>query len=857
MATTTTPTPMMQQYLRIKKDYPDTLLFYRMGDFYELFFDDAKKASQLLDITLTARGTSQGEPIPMAGVPYHAADSYIKKLINKGESLVICEQTGQTSGQGTGTTMERKVTRIITPGTAIEEELVEEKSDNLVAALCVKEEHYGLAWVNLASGDFQTETIKDIQDVNNEFARLRVNELLLQDEQPGLLSGLRNTKLYPAKHFDKDLARGLLNEEFGDKFIQDMPDPSVCAAGALLAFMRETQLNPLRHLNPPKSHNTEEVIIIDPQSRRNLAIDNDGDSDTDLFNLIAKTATPMGARFLRQQLHRPIRNIDILQRRFDAIEELIDSDSYTELWKSIKPIGDMERSLARISLRNARPRDFQRIAMALAVVTSLNDSNTLKTGLKSELIKSIVRDIKPLPELQDTLHRALVDTLPATIRNGGVIADGYDKELDELRQMQKNRGEYLVQLEAKERQASGISGLKIGYNRASGYYIEVSRGQAEKVPGHFIRRQTLKNAERFITPELREYEDKALTATANALAREKYLYEELFNLCDNFLQDLKKNCSALIRLDFLITLAERSVTLNWHKPELSLSHLIEIEEGRHPLVEFHLSEPFIANNLLLDEQQRLLIITGPNMGGKSTYMRQTALIVLLAHIGSFVPATKAKIGRIDRIFTRIGSGDDLASGHSTFMVEMTETANILSNASSDSLILMDEIGRGTGTYDGMSLAWACAHHICSKLKAYALFATHYFEITELAKDLEGAGNIHLVAREHNNDIVFLYQIKMGPTNQSYGLQVAKLAGVPQEVVNHANELMEMLQSSANSNSQIQEQNIRKNLQGQPQNTQHKDMFAEDKLRKKLKEIQLDDLTPREGLVELYKLKDLI
>ncbi len=853
--TVAAPTPMMQQYLGIKSNYPDTLLFYRMGDFYELFFDDAKKASELLDITLTARGTSQGQPIPMAGVPYHAADAYIKKLINKGESLVICEQTGQTTGQGTGATMERKVTRIITPGTAIEEELVEEKSDNLVASLCVKDEHYGIAWINLASGDFQAETIKDIQDVNNEFARLRVNELLLQDEQPGLLSGLPNTKLYPAKHFDKKIASDLLTEEFDAKFIQDMPEASICAAGALLAFMRETQLNPLRHLNPPKSHNTEEVIIIDPQSRINLAIDSGGTSDMDLFNLMGKTATPMGARFLRQQLHRPIRNIDILQRRFDAIEELIATDAYKELWKSIKPSGDMERSLARISLRNARPRDFQRIDLTLAVVTSLRDNSILNSGdssLKSELVNSIYKDLKSLPELQDILHRALEETLPATIRNGGVIADGYDKELDELRQMQKNRGDYLIQLEDKERKASGINTLKIGYNRASGYYIEVSRAQAENVPGHFIRRQTLKNAERFITPELREYEDKALSATANALAREKYLYEELFTLCDKFLQELKKNCSALMRLDFLVNLAERAVTLNWHKPELSLSHVIEIEEGRHPLVEHHLSEPFIANNLLLDEQQRLLIITGPNMGGKSTYMRQTALIVLLAHIGSFVPATKAKIGRIDRIFTRIGSGDDLASGQSTFMVEMTETANILSNASNDSLILMDEIGRGTGTYDGMSLAWACANYICSKVKAYALFATHYFEITELAKNLEGAGNVHLVAREHNNDIVFLYQIKMGPTNQSYGLQVAKLAGVPQEVVNHANEIMDELQNNNSTGPMAP-----KELPGQPHSKQQKDMFAEDKLRNKLKEIQLDDLTPREGLIELYKLKDLI
>ena len=849
--TTASHTPMMQQYLGIKKNHPDTLLFYRMGDFYELFFDDAKKASELLDITLTARGSSQGKPIPMAGVPYHAADAYIKKLISKGESLVICEQTGQTTGEGAGATMERKVTRIITPGTAIEEDLVDERRDNLVAALCEKEDAYGLAWINLASGEFQTETIKDIQELNNEFARLRVNELLLQDEQPGLISGLRNTKTYPAHNFDEDQARSILTDEFGEKFFQNMPLQSICAAGALLAFIRETQLNPLRHLNAPESHDTEEVIVIDEQSRHNLAIDSDGSSSMDLFNLMGKTATPMGARFLRQQLHRPIRNIDILQRRFDAIEEIMDTGSWTTLWKQLKSAGDMERSLARIALRNARPRDFQRIGLSLGVVASLRD----KLGLESALAQGINKDLDPLHELKETLGRALEETLPATIRNGGVIATGYDKELDELKQMQKNRGDYLLQLEEKEKKASGINNLRIGYNRASGYYIEMSRAQAENVPAHFIRRQTLKNAERFITPELREYEDKALTANANALAREKLLYEALFDLCDKFLPQLKKNCSALIRLDFLVTLGERAITLNWHKPELSLSHIIEIEEGRHPLVEHHSSEPFISNNLLLDGQQRLLIITGPNMGGKSTYMRQTALIVLLAHIGSFVPATKAKIGRVDRIFTRIGSGDDLASGQSTFMMEMTETASILKNASSDSLILMDEIGRGTGTYDGMSLAWACAHHICSKIKAYALFATHYFEITELAKDLEGAGNVHLVAREHNNEIVFLYQIKMGPTSQSYGLQVAKLAGVPLEVVDHANELLEMLQSSPTVDNPIIAK-INKDLQADPKSTKQKDMFAEDKLRKKLKSIQPDELSPREALVELYKLKDI-
>ena len=855
-------TPMMKQYLGIKKNYPDTLLFYRMGDFYELFFDDAKKASRLLDITLTARGTSQGNPIPMAGVPFHAADSYIKKLISQGESVVICEQTGEimadsggkvdaakgTTKGSTKGTMERKVVRIITPGTATEEDLIDETRDNLVGALCLQDNKYGLAWINLGSGNFHTQTLDKLDNLNNELARLQINEILLQAKQPGLVGDIRNTRFYDSAYFSKAAASELLEEEFGKECLQDISQSALCAAGALLSFIKETQLNPLRHLNPPKSSVENEAIIIDPQSRRNLGIDTDGTSGMDLFGILNKCSTPMGARFLRNQLHRPLRNIDILEARHEAVEEIITLRCHDTLRSEIKKAGDMERALGRISLRNARPRDFLRIRMGLDVVGVLHNN----LGLSSALAQRINDEMQPLEELNNLLRRALVETLPATIRNGGVIADGYDEELDELRQLQKNSGEYLLQLEQREKQNSGISTLKVGYNRAFGYYIEISRAQSANAPEHFIRRQTLKNAERFITPELKEYEDKALSSHSRALAREKQLYDNLFAEVDKHLSVLQKNCLSLIRLDFLTTLAERALALNWQKPELNVSHCINIEEGRHPLVEYYSAEPFIANNLLLDSKQRLLIITGPNMGGKSTYMRQSALIVLLAYIGSFVPATKAQIGRVDKIFTRIGSGDDLAAGSSTFMTEMTETAHILNNATEDSLILMDEIGRGTSTYDGMSLAWACAHYICNNLRSYALFATHYFEITELAKELEGAKNVHLAAREHDNDVIFLYQIRTGPTNRSYGLQVAKLAGVPGKVTDYANELLNQLQSSKGDDAYIHT-----NLSAQPTVSEQKDMFVEDELRTRLTKLEPDELSPRDALAELYRLKELI
>ena len=835
-------TPMIQQYLQIKQDYQDALLFYRMGDFYEMFFDDAKKASELLDITLTSRGKSYGEPIPMAGVPYHAADSYIARLIKMGESIAICEQIGDPAlSKGT---VERKVVRVITPGTAIEEGLVDETRNNLVGALCLGTNSYGIAWINLSSGDFFVEVLSSFTTLQNELARLNVNELLISDEEKRWTADLKRTRPYQARSFDTEQARIILDNFFGQKLPAELHSTenqgALCAAGALLSYIQHTQLRVLHHINKIKFNNQKDFIIIDRKSRHHLAIDSDEKEKKSLFSLLNACATSMGARFLRQQLHTPLKNIDILNGRLDAIEELRHEKKYQSLRCLLRRVGDLERSLVRISTYTARPQDFIRVRQALENTTMLKK----EMDCQSATLKRIQKGLEPHKELHHCLTQAIVEQPPPHIRDGGVIALGYDKELDELRNIKKDNNEYLLDLEKRERKRAGIPTLRIGYNRVTGFYIEMSRSQSASIPSDYIRRQTLKNTERFITPELKEHEDKVLSAQDRALAREKFLYEKIFDKVNDNALSLNSLCRSLIRLDFLATLAERSVVLNWCRPELTINRSINIESGRHPLVENFSNHPFVANDLVLDQQQRMFIITGPNMGGKSTYMRQTALIVLLSYIGSFVPAKKASIGRIDRIFTRIGASDDLLEGHSTFMMEMIETAEVLRHATADSLVIMDEIGRGTSTYDGISLAGAVAHHLASSTKSYTLFATHYFELTTLARDISGVVNVHMAAKEHEGKIAFLYLIKLGPTSRSYGLQVAKLAGVPQSVIEHAQEILADIQNERKdiATTHMQEQ---------------KDLFHEDKIYKELRELDIDNLTPKQALEALYRLKDLV
>ncbi|MCB1616112.1 MAG: DNA mismatch repair protein MutS [Pseudomonadales bacterium] len=845
-------TPMMQQYLKIKAEHPDELVFYRMGDFYELFYGDAKKAAELLDVTLTARGKSNGEPIPMAGVPYHAADNYLARLIKLGESVAIVEQIGDPAT--TKGPVERKVMRIVTPGTVSDEQLMDERRDSLLVAIDKVKAHWGIAALDISSGRFTVQEVETMEACCAELERLKPAELLInEDIQASLITENRKgLRKQPVWNFDLEAAQRLLNAQFDTHSLKGFgcEDLTVAlrAAGCLLQYVRDTQRTALPHITAISVESTDDCVLMDAATRRNLEIDinlNGGESNT-LLSILDKTATPMGRRLLIRWLHRPLRCIEILQKRQDAIEVLKSGYHFEPLHSMLKSIGDKERILSRIALRSARPRDLSRLAHALPV---LPDIQSLLAPLSAPLLHALRERISSFPELAQLLNRALVENPPVVIRDGGVIAEGYDDELDELRNISNNAGQYLVDLENREKQRTGIGTLKVGYNRVHGYFIEISRAQSAQAPADYIRRQTLKNAERFITPELKAFEDKALSAKSRALAREKLLYEELLDILNTDLLRLQQSASALSELDVLNNFAERAETLDFVKPLLHETTGIQIDAGRHPVVEQVLSTAFVPNDILLNNKQRMLIITGPNMGGKSTYMRQVALITLLAHTGCFVPADAASIGIVDRIFTRIGSSDDLAGGRSTFMVEMTETANILHNATEKSLILMDEVGRGTSTFDGLALAWACAQHLAQQIRAYTLFATHYFELTRLPDECSTVINVHLDAAEHNDSIVFLHNVQQGAASKSYGLQVAKLAGIPPTVIKGAAEQLRLLEASAS-----QQDTAFSKAQALPHQAE---LFTptEPEAITRLKAVDPDSLSPREALDFLYELKN--
>ena len=846
-------TPMMQQYLSLKAEHPNDLVFYRMGDFYELFFDDAKKASQLLDVTLTARGKTNGNPIPMCGVPFHSAENYLAKLVKQGVSVAICEQIGDpATSKGP---VERAVVRVLTPGTLSDEALLDDRSDNLLAALHLNEGQYGIATLDMSSGRFQVLQATHEEELHSELQRLNPVEILISEEFPTIdwLDSWKGLRTQPPWLFDFDAADRLLNQQLGTKDLNafgcsHLPI-AICAAGCLLQYAKDTQRGNLPHIHCISVENREDGVALDAASRRNLELDTNlnGGQENTLFDVLNNTATSMASRLLRRWLNRPLRQLNELKSRQHSIAELQNNYLYENLNSHLKQVGDMERILTRVALHSARPRDLTRLLSSISVLPQIR-SVLLQSQLQH--IQQLLNAAKPLPHLVDLLDRAMIENPPMVIREGGVIADGYDKELDELRALNSNAGEFLLAMEEREKQATGISNLKVGYNRVHGYYIEISRGQSDKAPVEYIRRQTLKNAERFITPELKEFEDKALSAKSRALTREKQLYAELLETLNKDLQCLQNCASAISEIDLLATLAERAHSLNFCQPELTEQPGIDIQGGRHPVVEQVLSEPFVANDLQMNDKRKMLIITGPNMGGKSTYMRQAALIVLLAQIGSFVPATSAKIGLVDRIFTRIGSSDDLAGGRSTFMVEMMETANILHNATENSLVLMDEIGRGTSTFDGLSLAWACGYHLAEKVKAFTLFATHYFELTSLPETVSGTINVHLDATEHKDSIVFLHSVQEGPASQSYGLQVAKLAGIPKEVVMLAKNELQRLEHKTLSQ---EEKSNQKNK------TPQTDLFATDQLSEldlMMENIEPDELSPKDALEALYKLKHL-
>ncbi|MGY2461141.1 DNA mismatch repair protein MutS [Vreelandella sulfidaeris] len=845
-------TPMITQYLKIKREHPEVLLFYRMGDFYELFFDDAKRAAALLDITLTQRGQSGGKPIPMAGVPYHSAEGYLARLVAGGESVAICEQIGDpATSKGP---VDRQVVRIVTPGTLHDEALLDARRDNVLVSVSPGKDSWGLAWLELSSGRFNVLEVESEAEMLAELTRLSPAELLVPESLalPDTWSQKRSLRRQGEWLFDLESATRSLCDQFE---VQDLRGfgcahltTALIAAGVLIDYARDTQRSRLPHVTAISVENRDDAVVIDAASRRNLEIDINlgGSADNTLASVLDTCTTAMGSRLLKRWLNRPLRQREIVQNRHAGVALLSLDAAYMPLRDTLSAVGDVERILARVALYSARPRDLARLRDALVTLPTLEEQlGEVESG---SALDSLRPHIRPYPELADTLSRALIENPPVVIRDGGVIADGFDAELDEHRGMAENAGDYLVKLEIRERERTGLANLKVGYNRVHGYFIELPRSQAQQAPADYIRRQTLKNAERFIIPELKEFEDKALSAKSRALTREKWLYDRLLGELNNSLHALQSTSQALAELDVLCAFAERAEALHWVRPTLSETTGIRIEAGRHPVVEQVSETPFVPNDVTLNPDQHMLIITGPNMGGKSTYMRQTALIALLAHCGSFVPADAAEIGPLDRIFTRIGSSDDLAGGRSTFMVEMTETANILHNATQQSLILMDEIGRGTSTFDGLSLAWASAEHL-AKGRALTLFATHYFEMTALPEHTEGVANIHLTATEHGDSIVFMHRIEAGPASQSYGLQVAQLAGVPGHVIKRAREkLMSLEHHDVDTTRQA------------PRSTpQQNDLFAAapHPVVEALENVDMDGLTPREALSLLYQWRDLI
>jgi DNA mismatch repair protein MutS len=838
-------TPLMRQYLALKAEHPLALLLFRMGDFYELFYDDAVRAARLLDITLTQRGQSAGAPIPMAGVPYHALDGYLGKLIRAGESAAVAEQIGDPAlAKGL---VERKVVRIITPGTALDDGLIDPRRENLIAALALVGERGSIAALELGSGRFTLLPVDSLNAALSELERLNPAELLVPETSALSLPGARTLRRLPDWHFDSRDAQQKLKQHYGVADLSGFglnAETPLGPAGALLGYVADTQRTALAHLGALKVESRGQWIELDPATRRTLELDEhlSGRSEHTVLGVLDSTATAMGARQLKRWLHAPLKRLDVVHQRHDAIAALLALNAIETLSDALRGVGDLQRMLARIALKSARPRDLSGLRSGLQAARALPFDLTLE----SALLKSIRAALnEPLHSLA-LLERAVAAEPSVQLRDGGVIAAGFDRELDELRAMGQEGASFLEALEAREREQSGIAALKVGYNRVHGYYFEISHAQQEKTapPAHFTRRSTVKAADRFITPELKRYEDQSFSANARALARERELFDQLLADISAELKPLQALAEALATLDVVLALARAARDFGYVRPQFVDESRLKIQAGRHAVVERVSREPFIPNDLALDDQQRLLIVTGPNMGGKSTYMRQVALIVLLAHIGSFVPANSAEIGPIDRIYSRIGAQDDLARGQSTFMVEMTETAHILNTATRSSLVLMDEVGRGTSTYDGLALAYATARHLIDSIGALTLFATHYFELTELPSEFANVGNVHLRAVEHKDRIVFLHAVQPGPASRSYGLQVAALAGVPRAVIASARKHLAKLETHALP----------------PPPTPQADLFAQPEVHPALdalRAIDPDLLAPREALDAIYRLKALL
>jgi DNA mismatch repair protein MutS len=853
----TTHTPVIQQYLGFKAEHPDALLLFRMGDFYELFFEDAERAAHLLDITLTARGHSGGEPIPMAGVPYHAIDGYLARLVRLGESAAVCEQIGDpATSKGP---VERRVTRVVTPGTVTDEALLDERRENLLVAVAPgrarDRQDYGLASLDLGRGAICVLEVNGLSALAAELERLKPAELLLPDDidQTSYTEQSRAIRRLGAWHFDPDAGERALVKQLETRDLRGFGCHNLTlalgAAGALLAYARDTQRAALPHLRSLRHERSDAAIALDAGTRRNLELESSlaGERAHSLVGVLDTTLTPMGARALRRWINRPLREPDAAAARHQFITALLERGATDDIRTELRQVADVERIGARVALRSARPRDLVWLGLAFAIAPKVADE---LVPLEDPLARRLASALDGLDELGALLTRAVADNPPVVLRDGGVMATGYDGELDELRTLANDVGAILTTIETREREATGIATLKVGFNRVHGYYIEVSRHQAAGVPNSYIRRQTLKNAERYITPELKELEDRVLGARERALARERFLYADLLETLAGQLDVIQRCSEAFAQIDVLCCFSERAQALELTCPTLSGAPELEIDAGRHLVVEQIAREPFIPNSLTLDSRRRMLIVTGPNMGGKSTYMRQAALIVLLAWSGSFVPAAQAKVGAFDRIFTRIGAGDDLAGGRSTFMVEMTEAAEILNNATASSFVLMDEIGRGTSTYDGLSLAWACAAHLASKVRACTLFATHYFELTALADEHAALKNVHFSAVEHGAKVIFLHRVEEGPASRSYGLQVAALAGLPREVLRHAETLLNRLEPPGGSDFDAMRA-------GAPPQLSLFDAPAPHPVLESLESLNPDDMSPKQALDALYQLRALI
>lgn len=857
-------TPMMQQYMSVKMQHPHSLMFYRMGDFYELFFEDAHKAAKILGITLTHRGKAHGQPIPMAGVPFHAAEGYLARLVKKGETVVICEQIGEVTGKGP---VERGVVRIITPGTLTDDALLGAYQTSNLVALCVQQQQIGIALLDLSAGLFKVQQIDyDLNQLAIELARLMPSEIVMDEnlQDQALVEHLKQQLDVPISKrpnvdFNQNNAQKTLCDQFAVSTLSgfgiDHLPLAKAAAAALIHYAKETQKTALPHIRTIQLEQSSDFIALDPVTRRNLElIEPLFEHGTSLFQLINDCQTAMGGRLLSRTLMQPLRDTAILDERLDATQALLEGFHESPIRLVLKEISDIERVLSRIALGSARPRDLVQLRQACAQIPFLRHAlQPLLSQQNSKLLQQLNEELGDFHGLHQRLMSAIVENPPVLLRDGNVIAEGFDSELDELRKIRDHAGQFLIDLEIKEREQSGIPTLKIGYNRVSGYYIELTRAQAEQAPEHYIRRQTLKNAERYITPELKAFEDKVLSSESRALAREKMLFEMLLDELRQDIGNLQMMSSAIAQIDLLANFAHQARLRNWSRPKFSPEIGVKIVAGRHPVVEALSKAAFTPNDTQLDYQHRMAIITGPNMGGKSTFMRQTALIALLAYCGSYVPAQSTTLGPIDRIFTRIGSADDLSTGKSTFMVEMTETSQILHHATSQSLVLMDEVGRGTSTYDGLSLAWACVLDLTKRIQCLCLFATHYFELTELDKEA-GIDNYHVTAKELNGNLILLHKVQHGPASQSHGLQVAKLAGIPAAVIKEAQHRLKILE---------------KQHQAKPQSPQH-DLFAMPEIIEKvieiekpsaalelLEDIDVDNLSPREALQQLYALKDLM